>query len=180
MTISLFPVSEAAFEVKAWGNGQIFSHSDGLGAPEGSNAHPVPLGQHYGIIHHMKRTLGTLLSITHLSQSALFSPSLFLFPPSHTLACSHWLTLWVMASVHKVLTFYHLCSSTERSTAKVMDSVSIHHPQRQNHSSSGLGRLWTVVHTGYPLIGPHSHKSVLLARPLTLICLEHIQGDEKR
>lgn len=76
-----------------WGNGQTFSHSSGLRAPEGASAHPAALGQCYSI-HHMKRTLATLLSITCLSLPLALSHSLclyFFFPYTywHVVICLH-------------------------------------------------------------------------------------------
>lgn len=65
--IQMFPVSVTAFDVTVWGTGQTFSHSSGLGAPKWDHAHPVTLRIYYRIIQHMKSTLVTLLSITHLS-----------------------------------------------------------------------------------------------------------------
>lgn len=56
-----------------------------------TSAHPIALGQYYSIIQRMKRTLVTLLSITHVSLPH-FSPSLFLsaaFTHWHVVMCRH-------------------------------------------------------------------------------------------
>lgn len=125
-------------------------------APEGGgwrgrgDAHPAALGQCNSIILCMKRTLVTLLSITHLPLSCFLSffPSLFLLL-SYTLACSHMLTLWAMATAHDISTFYHHFNRRGRDTAKV---VSIHHPRRQNESSLGPSAVSGQICSGYPLI----------------------------
>lgn len=93
-SIQLCSVSVTAFDVTVWGTGQTFSYSNGLGAPKWDHAHPVALGKYYRIIQHMKSTLVTLLSITHLSLplvlplalSSFLSPSLTGW---HVVMCSH-------------------------------------------------------------------------------------------
>lgn len=73
-----------AFDVTVWGNGQTLSHSNGLRAPEGASAHPAALGQCYSI-NHMKRTLVTLLPITHVPLLLALPHSLpFYFFFAHT------------------------------------------------------------------------------------------------
>lgn len=70
----------------------------------------------------------------------------------YTLACSHVPAPRVMASAHKVSTFYHHSNRAGRDKAKVMDSASIHHPQRQNQSSLGRSTVSALICTGYPLM----------------------------
>lgn len=129
---------------------------------------------------HEKYIRNLALNHSSLSPSCAASRSFFLsFSLSNRLACSHVLTLWVMATAHDVLTFYHHFNRAGRGTAKVVDSVSIHPPQRQNQSSLDLLTVSALACTGYPLIQAHSHIYFHLYLTLTLLAFYSFKETKK-
>lgn len=156
-------VSVTAFDVTVWWNGQTFSVSDGLKAPKGASCHPVALGQSYSIIHHMKRTLVTLLfnhSSAALPLTRLHSPPLYFFFSRtfwHVLIHCHseW---WPLHMNYRL--FINISTEQAGTRLKLWPpwvSITWRH---KTQSSLGLSTVSALTCTGYSLKPVHSHISL--------------------